>query len=101
MARMCCHTAGFIWVLLKLQEALCKDLFFVVFGYSSGDYTVHVMLYSWAVVSLVIMAVSHILDKMKIKNKSLVWGILSALILCRNLEFLIEIYRYAVLRFPV
>ena len=83
MARMCCHTAGFIWVLLKLQEALCKDLFFV------------------AVVSLVIMAVSHILDKMKIKNKSLVWGILSALILCRNLEFLIEIYRYAVLRFPV
>lgn len=88
-ARIC-----FLWLVYHF-------VIFVVFGYSSGDYTVHVMLYSWAVVSLVIMAVSHILDKMKIKNKSLVWGILSALILCRNLEFLIEIYRYAVLRFPV
>lgn len=84
----------FLWILYHF-------FIFVILGYSSGDFTVHVMLYGWAIISLVIMSVQKIFEKLKISNPKIIIVIIAVLICSKNLEFLIELCKYAIEKFPV
>lgn len=74
---------------------------FVIVGYSMGDFTVHIMLYAWAIISLVLLACRKILEKMKFLNEKICAAILIILLLYKNITFLIEICEYAVEKFPL
>lgn len=104
---LCLAVLGILWNYQNKFARICfiwliyHFVIFVLIGYSSGDFTVHAMLYSWAVVSLVIMAMQKILNKFQRLNSNVVITILICFILYKNLVFLVDIYQYAVTCFPI